>query len=208
MQFKILFLFFSAVSLFACSSAPQLQPQAAPDMEIVQKGFSLLLPNQDDWKIVKKNDYKVVLSKQGLTNKERYTIQALVVKLPKFMNDQEFMKFVSKRMKKSQQQSDGKVIEQHAQLIEGEDKKCVQYNSKEQYSGKSKPVILETVNFTCRHSDRDYAGVYLAYSKKYFQGYEDKNFAEAIMKFNRILELDSGNKEALEMMKKAGDSLE
>jgi hypothetical protein len=178
MQFKTLFLFFSAVSLFACSSTPQLQSQAAPDMEIVQKGFSLLLPNQDEWKIVKKNEYKVVLSKQGLTNKERYTIQALVVKLPKFMNDQEFMKFVSKRMKKSQQQTDGKVIEQHAQLIDGLNEKCVRYNSKEQYSGKSKPVILETVNFTCRHSDRDYAGVYLAYSKKYFQGYDDKNFAE------------------------------
>ncbi|MDH5370554.1 MAG: hypothetical protein OEW99_11055 [Gammaproteobacteria bacterium] len=191
MQIRALFLFFSMVSLFACSSAPQLQqqPQVSPDVEIVQKGFSLLLPNKDEWKIVKKDEFKVVLSKKGITNQEQYTIQALVVKLPKFVNDQEFMKFVSKRMKKSQQQSDGKVIEQHAQLIDGLSEKCVKYNSKEQYSGKNKPVILETVNFTCRHSDKDYAGVYLAYSKKYFQGYDDKNFAEKAETLFNNLEL-------------------
>lgn len=184
MQFKTCVLIFSAVSLFACSSTPKPQAQVEPiiyqqadDMEVVQKGFSLSFPNQDEWTVVKKEPYKVVMTKPDLTNNGRYTIQALVVKLPTFKDDQDFMKFISSRMKNSQKQSSVKVIEEHAKLVEGENEMCVQYNSKEQHPGKTKPVILEIINFTCRHTEKENVGVYLAYSNKYSQGKDDKNFA-------------------------------
>lgn len=180
MQFKTLILLFSAVTLIACSSTQEKQApplmQAAPEPMLIQKGFSLSLPDQEEWTIVKNNPYKVVMTKQGLASDERYTIQALVVKLPNFKSDEDFMSFISNRMKKSQKKSQVKVLEQNVQLVEGENSKCVQYNSKEQYSGKSKPIMLELANFTCRHTDKENVGVYLAYSKKYSQGNDDKNF--------------------------------
>lgn len=180
MQFKTLILLFSAVSLIACSSTQEKQSapliQAAPDPMLIQKGFSLSLPDQEEWTIVKNNPYKVIMTKQGSVNDERYTIQALVVKLPNFDSDEDFMRFVSSRMEKSQKKSQVEVLEQDVQLVDGQDGKCVQYNSKEQYSGKSKSVVLEIANFTCRHTNKENAGVYFAYSKKYAEGNADKNF--------------------------------
>ena len=183
MQLKTLILLLSAVSLFACSSTPEPMVQASPisspqmnDIGVIRKGFSLSLPNQDEWTVVKDKPYKVVMTKPGLNNNERYMIQALVVKLPKFKDDDDFMKFISRRMEKTQKQSGVEVIEKNTQLVESQNTMCVQYNSKEQHSGKSEPVMLELVNFTCRHTENEGAGVYLAYSKKYSQGNDDKNF--------------------------------
>ena len=176
MQFKTLFLLFSAVSLFACSSSPELQVQAEPKKShSMQKGFSLSFPDQNEWTVVKDNPYKIVMTKPGQGKNDRYMIQALVVKLPKFNSDEDFMDFITNRMKKSQKQSGTNVTEENVQFVEGQNNKCVQYKSKEQRS--SKAEMLEVISFTCRHPDREKAGVYLAYSKKYSPGHDDKNFA-------------------------------
>jgi len=176
MQFKLVFLLFSAVSLFACSSSPERHVQAEPNISgSMQKGFSLFFPNQNEWTVIKDNPYKIVMTKPGQEKNDRYMIQALVVKLPKFNSDKDFMDFITNRMKKSQKQSGTKVSNEKVQFVEGQNNKCVQYNSKEQRS--SKAEMLEVISFTCRHPDRENAGVYLAYSKKYTQGNDDKNFA-------------------------------
>jgi len=113
---------------------------------------------------------------EPMASAEQSMIQALVVKLPKFNSDKDFMNFIANKMKKSQKQSGAKVTKKHMQFVEGQDAKCVQYNSKEQHSNKI--TMLEVVSFTCRHPDRENAGVYLAYSKKYSKGNDDKNFNE------------------------------
>lgn len=128
MQFKTLFLIFSAVSLIACSStskSPQSQQEKYTEAE--QKGFSLSFPDQEKWVVVKQTPYKVVMSKPGLAYDDRYTLQVLVVKLPKFNADEDFMTFVTKQMKRSQKQSGVQVVEQNAQFVEKENKQCVQY---------------------------------------------------------------------------------
>lgn len=177
MQFKTLFLIFSVVSLVACSSTSELQQSEQAKLSPAkQKGFSLSFPDQDKWAVVKKSKYKVAMTKPGLAYDDRYVLQVLVVELPRFNGDEDFMAFVTTRMKESQEQSGAKVVEQHAQFVEKENKKCVQYNIKKKHSGKLKPVMLETVSFTCRHPDRGNAGVYLAYSKKYSLGNNDESF--------------------------------
>lgn len=180
MQFKTLIILTAAATLIACSSTQEKQEptliQEDSRPTLIQKGFSLLLPDQEEWTVVKNNHYKVIMTKLGSVNGERYTIQALVVKLPNFKSDEDFMRYISNRMEKSQKGSQVEVLEQNVQLVDGQDGKCVQYNSKEQYSGKSKPALLEIANYTCRHTSKENAGVYIAYSKKYTKGNADKNF--------------------------------
>lgn len=173
MQFKTLYLILSTVSLIACSSTSE-SPQVKYT-SVSQKGFSLSFPNQENWAVVKKTPYKIVMTKPGGAYDDRYTLQVLVVKLPEFRNNTDFMKFVTKQMKKNQKKSGVKVLEQHAQFIKRKNQKCVQYNTKKKYSGRTKPVMLETVSFTCRHLERGDTGVYLAYSKKYSKGNDDKS---------------------------------
>ena len=78
-------------------------------------------------------------------------------------------------MNKSQKQSGVEVVEENVQFVEKENKKCVQYNSRKKYSDRAKPLMLETVSFTCRHPEKGNAGVYLAYSKKYSTGNSDES---------------------------------
>ena len=186
MQIKTLFLLLSAVTLFACSSAPELKVQEEPiASNSIQKGFFLSFPEQNEWTVINNNTYKIIMTKSGQAEKDRYMIQALVVKLPKFDNDEAFMNFITSRMEKSQSQSGTKVSEEKAQFVDGKINKCVQYSSKEQRSKKAQ--MLEVVSFTCRHPDRENAGVYLAYSKKYSQGNGDKNIGtKAVSVFNHM----------------------
>lgn len=172
MQFKIPLLLFIAVSLIACKSTPEYKDSSISP--VAQKGFSLSLSDQEEWAVVKKTPYKIVMTKSGVAYDDRYKIQALVVKLPKFKNDQDFLEFVTKRMRKSHQQKGVRVVEAEAKFVKRDKSKCVQYSSKRQYPGKSKPVMLEVVSFTCRHPERNNAGVYLAYSKKYSKGNRDR----------------------------------
>jgi len=177
MSFKNILLI-SCVAIFAigCSTTPEPMASAEQSKLSGQKGFSLSLPNENEWSVVNDSPHKIVMTKPGQSMNDRYMIQALVVKLPKFNSDKDFMNFIANKMKKSQKQSGAKVTKKHMQFVEGQDAKCVQYNSKEQHSNKI--TMLEVVSFTCRHPDRENAGVYLAYSKKYSKGNDDKNFNE------------------------------
>ena len=189
MQFKnIILLLASALFIFACSSTkpPVVEDTASVRMDMMHKGFLLSLPEGEGWKVVKKSNYKVLLSKRGPRGRSGYTIQVLVVSLPAFETDDEFLAFIEKRMDKSLENSD--VIEKHASLYAAGNKMCVQYNSKENRTAKSgTDLTLETVSITCHHPDNPDAGVYMALSKSYVPDSSDEDMtAKAIEIFNNL----------------------
>lgn len=189
MQFKnILLLLSTALFVIACSSTktPDADDSASARTDLMQKGFLLSLPEEESWSVVKKGDYKVSLSKQAANGVDRYTIQTLVVNLPTFEDDNQFLAFIENRMATSQ--SSSKVTEQNASFFTGDNQVCVQYNSKEERESKNAEVLtLEVVSFTCRHPDNANAGVYIALSKSYAPGTSDEDLtAKAIEIFNRL----------------------
>lgn len=189
MQFKnILLLISSALLVLACSStkAPKVQDPNSARMDLVHKGFLLSLPEIEGWSVVKKSDYKVFLSKPGARGNDGYTIQVLVVSLPTFENDDEFLAFIEKRMAESAANS--KVTEQKVNLYTAGNKMCVQYKSKEARGETSgTKLMLETVSITCRHPDNKDAGVYLALSKSYIPESSDEDMsAKAVEIFNSL----------------------
>jgi len=189
MQFKnIVLLLTTALFIFACSSTkpPAVEDTAGARMDLLQKGFLLSLPEEDGWKVVKKSNYKVLLSKRGPRGQAGYTIQVLVVSLPAFETDDEFLAFIEKRMEKSQENSN--VTEQKASLYTSGNKMCVQYKSKEDREAKSGTnLTLETVSITCHHPDNPEAGVYMALSKSYIPGSSDEDMtAKAVELFNNL----------------------
>ncbi|MCW8900847.1 MAG: hypothetical protein OQK75_13730 [Gammaproteobacteria bacterium] len=186
MQFKnILLLLSSALFIFACSStkAPEENVSSA-SVDLMQKGFLLSLPEEDGWQVVKKGDYKVLLSKKGASGS--YTIQALVVALPTFEDDDQFLEFIKNRMAESSKKH--KVLENNTAMYAGTNEVCVQYTSKEERKSKTgQALTLEVASFTCRHPNNPNAGVYMALSKNYAPGNSDENMAEkAIELFNRL----------------------
>ena len=186
MQFKnILLLLSSALFVFACSStqAP-VEDTGSASVDLMQKGFLLSLPEEEGWQVVKKSEYKVLLSKKGETGS--YAIQALVVSLPMFEEVDQFLEFIKNRMAESSKNQ--KVLESNTSMYAGNNEVCVQYTSKEKRKSKTgQALTLEIASFTCRHPDNPNAGVYLALSKNYIPGSSDENMAEkATELFNRL----------------------
>lgn len=186
MQFKnILLLLSSALFVFACSStkAP-VEDTGSASVDLMQKGFLLSLPEEEGWQVVKKSEYKVLLSKKGETGS--YAIQALVVSLPTFEEDDQFLAFIKNRMAESSKNQ--KVLQSNTSMYAGANEVCVQYTSKEKRKSKTgQALTLEVASFTCRHPDNPNAGVYMALSKNYIPGSSDENMAEkATELFNRL----------------------
>jgi len=184
---NILLLLSTALLAVACSSTKTTEvDDTTARNDLMQKGFLLSLPEEEKWSVAKKGDYMVMLSKQGENGSDRYTIQTLVVTLPTFEEDNQFLEFIENRMATSQKDAD--VSESSASFFTGDNQICVQYNSKE----KSKNVdgaaqTLEVVSFTCRHPDNANAGVYIALSKSYEPGTSEEDLtAMATEIFNRL----------------------
>lgn len=188
MQFKnILLLISSAVLAIACSStkAPEAEDPNAARMDLMHKGFLLSLPEIEGWSVVKKSNYKVILSKRGSGGSDGYTIQVLVVSLPLFENDDEFLAFIEKRMKNSKK--DANILEHKTSLYSAGNEMCVQNLSKEARNSTGTKLTLETVSITCHHPDNPDAGVYLALSKSYAPGSSDEDIAaKAAEVFNNL----------------------
>ena len=189
MQFKnILLLLSTALFVIACSSTktPDAGDAVADRTDLMQKGFLLSLPEEEKWSVAKKGDYSVMLSKQGENGLDRYTIQTLVVTLPSFEEDNQFLEYIENRMAKSQE--DSNVTENNASFFTGDNQVCVQYNSKEKSkTSEGTAQTLEIVSFTCRHPDNANAGVYIALSKSYAPGTSEEDLsATATEIFNRL----------------------
>ena len=172
---KILSLSALAFLTISCASTPpeseSVEQVYVPSFKTMShKGFNLVVPDDASWKVANENEYKVELAKRGEVSNEVYTIQALLVKLPSFETDDEFMSFIQSSMDASNQASETQVIEQGASFIPYNDNQCVQVNRKTEKQSATSPIVLEIVNFTCRHPFKDDAGVYLAYAKRYQSG--------------------------------------
>ncbi len=169
---KLLSLTALAMVLISCAST---SPESGSVEEVYvpsyrtlsHMGFNLVVPDDASWHIAKEDDYKVELAKRAEAGNEVYTIQALLVKLPSFESDDEFMQFIQSNVQSSDQKSRVQVVEQGANFIPYNENQCVQINRKLEKESSASAQILEIVNFTCRHPFKDDAGVYLAYAKRY-----------------------------------------
>ena len=169
---KLLSLSALALLTISCASTPpeteSVEQVYVPTFKTLShKGFTLVVPDDTNWKVAKENEYKVELAKRGEVSNEVYTIQALLVKLPSFETDDEFMNFIQSSMESSGQASQATVIAQGASFIPYNENQCVQVSRKTEQQSATSTTVLEMVNFTCRHPFKDDAGVYLAYAKRY-----------------------------------------
>lgn len=134
------------------------------------KGFNLVVPDEAGWSVANETAYKVELSRRGEASGEIYTIQALLVRLPSFNSDDEFKAYVEKSMDAIDKKTKSQLVEQGSSFIPYDDNQCVQLNRTTEKTSGAEPMVLNMVNFTCRHPLREDAGVYLAYARRSQEG--------------------------------------
>ena len=181
---KILLLSILAMLAVSCASTTdteQVEEVYVPTFKTLShKGFTLVVPDDTGWNVAKETEYKVELAKRAEASDDVYTSQALLVRLPAFESDEDFKAYVEKSMNAIDQKTQSTIIDQGSNFIPYNDNQCVQINRKtEKSAGSSEegaaPMVLEMVNFTCRHPLREDAGVYLAYAKRSQAGGEEED---------------------------------
>lgn len=166
---------FLTVSCASTSEPETVEQVYVPSFKTLShKGFTLVVPDDAGWNVAKDSEYKVELAKHDDASSDVYTIQALLVRLPAFESDDDFKAYVEKSMNTIDQKTESTVIEQGTNFIPYNDNQCVQINRKTEKTAAEggAPVVLDMVNFTCRHPLREDAGVYLAYAKRTQEGAE------------------------------------
>ena len=181
---------FLTVSCASTSSDSGLDVYVPDYKTLSHKGFNLVVPDESGWNVANESAYKVELAKRGEASGEVYTIQALLVRLPVFDTDEDFIDYVQKSMDAIDKKTNSQLIEQGSSLIPYNDNQCVQFNRKtEKMAGAegAAPMVLEMVNFTCRHPLREDAGVYLAFAKRFQEGSAEEDLtAQALNLFYNL----------------------
>ena len=174
---KILSLSLLAMLTVSCASTSDtgsVEEVYVPTFKTLShKGFTLVVPDDAGWNVAKESEYKVELAKRAEASDDVYTIQALLVRLPAFESDEDFKAYVEKSMTAIDQKTQSTIIDQGSNFIAYNENQCVQIDRKTEKSEGS--VILDMVNFTCRHPLREDAGVYLAYAKRTQAGGEEED---------------------------------
>lgn len=174
---KILSLSLLAMLTVSCASTSDtgsVEEVYVPTFKTLShKGFTLVVPDDTGWNVAKESEYKVELAKHAEASDDVYTIQALLVRLPAFESDEDFKAYVEKSMTAIDQKTQSTIIDQGSNFIAYNENQCVQIDRKTEKSEGS--VILDMVNFTCRHPLREDAGVYLAYAKRTQAGGEEED---------------------------------
>ena len=170
----------SILAFLTVSCASTTEPESVEEVYVPtfktlsHKGFTLVVPDDTGWNVANESEYRVELAKRDEASSDVYTIQALLVRLPSFETDEDFKAYVEKSMDQIDQKTQATLLEQGSNFIPYNENQCVQINRKTEKSAAegAEPVLLDMVNFTCRHPLREDAGVYLAYAKRMQPGAE------------------------------------
>ena len=92
--FKHLAVLLALVNPAYAQMATKLQDIQVPPGRLFQKGYSLTPLNEKGWKIAERNPYQLTLDKPGGNPAEALMIQALIIRLPPFKSNEEFIQQV------------------------------------------------------------------------------------------------------------------
>ncbi len=183
--------------LAACKSQPRHPELEEGGARLVFEGFSFMPPNEKGWLVIKKGDDWVALARKGAAMDETYAIQAsLLMKLPKFKNDQEFLEYSRSSHQAEKGNKRFQILKSTDRLVSGKRGRCVHsyVQSKDKdpltRSKRKGHMILEIMSFACRHPDDQGKGIYLTHSKRYFPGQKTERISERAWELFRTLEFE------------------
>ncbi len=183
--------------LAACKSQPRHPELMETGTRLVFEGFSFMPPNEKGWLVIKKGDDWVALARKGAAMDETYAIQAsLLMKLPEFKNDQEFLRFSRQAFNNDSDGGRFQILKHSDRLVQGKRGRCVKFytQSKDKdpltRSKRKGYMILEIMGFTCLHPDDKKKGVLISHSKRYFPGQKTERITERSWELFRSLEFE------------------
>ena len=192
---RLVVIFCFIISIVSCASSRSgLKELPLPPQKLVHKGFSLLPPDEIGWRIVHRSHHRLELGRRGKGVDESYAIQVWTLKLPTFHGIEEFRSYVSQRMAKDTGETRFMILEKKESLYEENHGKCILLNTKAEDSDALKnmkdlrSMVLEIISLICRHPGNTNAGIYMAYSNRYYPENSSLNLNDKALSVFRNIE--------------------
>jgi len=152
----------------------------------MMQGFSISVPKEKEptWIVAKQGPDLTVIGKPGRFSGESFTMQATIIKLPKFSSPDEMLRHVESTQRKELDPKryrlfkfdikPQKLHEQTCALSRVEAAERVTTDS----TGSPVNVMLETLTLICPHPKEPTQGMNMAYSHRHYPEDVDPQFAE------------------------------
>jgi hypothetical protein len=146
--------------------------------------FSMLPPQDSGWIIVFRNPSKIVFGKEGSHLDETYVVSVMVTELPKLNSKEDFMEFIRDLKDKNADKNRFHVINNSVEYFSGREDYCAKLHliaedkDAVRTSNNKEPMILEMVDYFCRHPQNKNIGISFDYSSRYYKGNQDSSLVE------------------------------
>lgn len=179
---RAIFLVTLSASLISCVSPPPRPKELPPRSQRMElDGFSISTPNESGWHVRQKDAHAVQLAKLGNNADETYAIQAWVIGLGQFYNDQAFVNFIANGLKNDTDGSRFIELKSYASITKTKHGTCVEFTSIHKDLSATKrtsglePMHLEVIGLTCRNPKRPSEAAHIIFSHRYYPGNQDSS---------------------------------
>ena len=179
---KFTIILFSTFLLTACIGSNQLRNELpVPPLPILHPAFTLLPPAENGWLMANMSQYNLSLAKRGKARDESYAIQVMLFQLPSFKDDNEFKDFVSIGVNKDTDKTRFKTISSNSEVVTVNKLNCIKNIASTEdtqatkQSRNSDNMILDVINYTCKHPTIMNAGANISYSHRHYVGNADSS---------------------------------
>ena len=187
--FKHLAVLLTLVNPAYAQMATELQDIQVPPGRLFQKGYSLTPLNEKGWKIAERNPYQLTLDKPGGNPAEALMIQALIIRLPPFKSNEEFIQQVKDVQVNNISLMRVSLLKYDLRPYAKKGRHCVRSHVAAEERGAfeksgnsgtpGKRVMTELVSLICAHPKNKQIGVNVTYAHRYYAGQkEDPVFLE------------------------------
>lgn len=178
--FKQLAILLVLVNPAYAQMATELQDIQVPPGRLFQKGYSLTPLNEKGWKIAQRNPYQLTLDKSGSDRVEALMIQALIIRLPPFRSNEEFIQQVKEVQVNNINLMRVSLLKYDLRPHLKKGRNCVRSHVAAEERGafeksgnsvrSGKRVMTELVSLICAHPKNQQIGVNVTYAHRYYAG--------------------------------------
>ena len=150
-----------------------------PPQPIKHPAFTLLPPAETGWLVANMSQYNLSLAKKGNAIDESYAIQVMLFQLPTFSNDEEFKNYVIDGFNEDTSSTRFNTISSSNEITNINTLNCVKNRTATEdtqsvkQSSNNESMILEVINYTCKHPTVKNVGANISYSHRYYTGHAD-----------------------------------
>jgi tetratricopeptide (TPR) repeat protein len=177
-MFKRIALFLLTIVFIYSCNGQSFREVADPSVRIDIRGASVLPPQGKTWKIIQKNENRLILIKGNPQSDATYTASVMINELSDFESEEQFSKEIPKKFLSAYNSDRFTIKKEEGEISRSRENYCWTYHlivedrAAKTRTGK-KVMLLEIIGYICQHPKDRTKGINMQYSHRYYPGDDD-----------------------------------